>query len=219
LTLHFIKNPQYLRKCLKEIEEIIVKPYLRETEGAEPLCWKPTDIIKMLDFENMAELEYTGYCFNEALRMQPPVYSSSSVSMMETADICGTTLRKGDAISIDMYRLGMNPKEWREPERFLPERFNPKSEYYLTPEGKKRNPASFSPFLGGQRICLGKTFVEMVSKITMPAFFCNFEIALANGQDPDTFKMPANNLLCTREPDVHVSITRRPASVPIAVSI
>jgi hypothetical protein len=29
--------------------------------------------------------------------------------------------------------------EWIEPEKFIPERFNPNSPYYLTPSGKKRD--------------------------------------------------------------------------------
>jgi cytochrome P450 len=58
---------------------------------------------------------------------------------------------------------------------FIPERFDPESKYYLTPDGKKRNPFSFSPFLGGVRICLGKTFVEEVSKVTLPNLLQKFD--------------------------------------------
>jgi cytochrome P450 len=42
----------------------------------------------------------------------------------------------------------------------LPERFNPDSPLYTTPEGKKRNPFSFAAFSGGSRVCFGKTFAE-----------------------------------------------------------
>ena len=47
---------------------------------------------------------------------------------------------------------------------FIPERWNPSSEYYLTPTGKKRHPMSFGPFGGGKRICLGKTLAENIGK-------------------------------------------------------
>lgn len=53
-----------------------------------------------------------------------------------------------------------NPKEWKEPEKFIPERFDNSDPMSLTPEGKKRNMSSFVPFFGGKRICLGKTFAE-----------------------------------------------------------
>ena len=81
--------------------------------------------------------------------MQPPVYYSSSIAMSETVPTGPLTMRKGDFISISMYDLCNNPSEWIKPEKFIPERFNSDSPYFLTPEGKKRNPFSFSPFLGG----------------------------------------------------------------------
>jgi len=57
----------------------------------------------------------------------------------------------------------------------LPERFDPSSKLYLTPSGNKRHPMSFSPFLGGKRICLGKTFAELVSKLIGPTLLLEFD--------------------------------------------
>ena len=37
---------------------------------------------------------------------------------------------------------------------FIPERFDPSSPHYLTPEGKARHPFAFCPFSGGHRICV-----------------------------------------------------------------
>ena len=73
-----------------------------------------------------------------------------------------------------MFHLCNNPAEWIEPRKFIPERFNSDSKYYLTPSGNKRNAYSFSPFLGGQRICIGKTFVEAVSKFLVPTMLHSF---------------------------------------------
>jgi len=80
---------------------------------------------------------------------------------MVTQDLTagGLALRAGDMINIDIHRLGNNPNEWREPGTFIPDRFDSDSKYFLTPGGKHRNSASFTPFLGGQRSCIGKTFV------------------------------------------------------------
>ena len=86
-----------------------------------------------------------------------------------------------------MKHLCNNPNEWIEPEKFIPERFNPGHSHYLTPSGAKRNPYSFSPFLGGQRICLGKTFVEAVSKITLTTWLTEFDISFPEGVNPEKF--------------------------------
>jgi cytochrome P450 len=154
-------------------------------------------------------MTFYSYCFNESLRMQPPVYFSSTVCMMEDVTVNGFTIQKGDGFSIDMYRLGNNPAEWKEPKTFLPERFDPQSDYFLTPAGERRNPYSFSPFLGGQRSCIGKTLVESISKLTLPTLWTNFDIKFEDHIDTDSFKLPANNLLCTREPEVNVIITQK----------
>jgi cytochrome P450 len=92
-----------------------------------------------------------------------------------------------------MAHLCRDPDQWVNPDRFIPERFDSKSEYYLTPAGSKRNPFAFSPFLGGMRICLGKTFIESVSKVTLPVLLTKFEFEM---KDADTFPMPHNNMLC-----------------------
>lgn len=122
--------------------------------------WEPAKILDMFNCENLSDLSFYSNCFNESLRMQPPVYYSSSVCMKKDLEAGGVKIRAGDAILINMHLLGRNPKEWQEPEMFLPERFDSESKYFATPDGKRRNPYSFSPFLGGQRICLGKSFVE-----------------------------------------------------------
>lgn len=67
---------------------------------------------------------------------------------------------------------------WIEPEKFIPERFDPNSKYYLTPEGKKRNPLAFNPFTGGKRICLGKTFAEVVSKFIVTPLLWKYDFEI-----------------------------------------
>ena len=65
---------------------------------------------------------------------------------------------------INMQSMQNDRNEWFSPEKFMPERFDTNSPYYKRPDGNKRNPFSFNPFLGGKRICLGKTFAEIVAK-------------------------------------------------------
>jgi len=79
---------------------------------------------------------------------------------MQDVEAGGLNIRRGDMMMICMAALCKNPEEWQQPNQFIPERFDNSNPISLTPSGKKRNPYSFSPFLGGSRICLGKTFVE-----------------------------------------------------------
>ena len=141
--------------------------------------------------------------------MQPPVYLSSSCCMSENVQCGPLKLGKGHPFSISMYHLHNNPDEWIEPEKFIPERFDPSSPYYFTPAGTKRNPFSFSPFLGGSRICIGKTFIEAVSKLTTPVLLLNFDFEFPEGVASDTFEYPYNNLAAQSSPDIKARITER----------
>ena len=55
----------------------------------------------------------------------------------------------------------------------------------MTPGQKKRHPYSFTPFMGGKRICIGKTFAEMVGRFVVPAILGKYEFEFV---DPDMMK-------------------------------
>ena len=141
--------------------------------------------------------------------MQPPVYYSSSVRMSETVQCEKLRIRKGDVITIMIDSLCNDPKEWIEPDRFIPERFDPTSRYFLTPQGDRRNPYSFSPFLGGSRICIGKTFIEVVSKLTVPTLLSHFEFEFQEGVDRETVPFMHNNMVARWMPEFKARITSR----------
>jgi hypothetical protein len=65
---------------------------------------------------------------------------------------------------------------------------------------------SFSPFLGGKGVCLGKTFAETISKITGPNLIWNFDFSFVDEKHM-TFK-PWNNLGAMTEPEIFVKITK-----------
>ena len=106
-------------------------------------------------------------CINETLRIKPSARITFTHKVTETIRVNGFNIRDDHPMLISIYSLHHNPLEWRDPEKFIPERFDPTSEFYLRPDGKKRNPFSFGPFLGGRRICIGKTFAENIAKCVL----------------------------------------------------
>jgi len=42
------------------------------------------DVLKLINYDNNSDLQFYGMCFNESLRIQPPVYESSTIMMSET---------------------------------------------------------------------------------------------------------------------------------------
>jgi cytochrome P450 len=84
-------------------------------------------------------------------------------------------IRSDHSFLINIHALQHNPSEWKEPYSFIPERFDPSSEYFKTPGGMKRHPMSYGPFLGGKRICIGKTFAENIGKAILLMLLLKFD--------------------------------------------
>ena len=59
------------------------------------------------------------------------------------------------------------------------------SPLYLKADGKKRHAFAFSPFLGGSRVCLGKTFAEITLKFTIPLYYHFFDFEFVNKEHMD----------------------------------
>ena len=150
---------------------MIVKPYLKENPD-----FKGLNVIEHgLNYENIWDLKFFTSCFLESLRLEPPVTVSSACMVSEDQTLGGINIKTGDGFLIDMKAIHWNPEEWIEPSKYIPDRFDPESSYYLTPSGQKRHPMSFAPFLGGKRVCVGKTFAEAISKISGPNLIYNFD--------------------------------------------
>eukprot|EP00350_Pseudokeronopsis_sp_OXSARD2_P013155 CAMPEP_0170567622 /NCGR_PEP_ID=MMETSP0211-20121228/80596_1 /TAXON_ID=311385 /ORGANISM="Pseudokeronopsis sp., Strain OXSARD2" /LENGTH=189 /DNA_ID=CAMNT_0010889127 /DNA_START=560 /DNA_END=1125 /DNA_ORIENTATION=+ len=156
-----IKNPDIYQKITEELNR-----FCKDNDG------KP--LHEALNLNTLADLNYVSWCVSEGLRIEPPIPVSSTQQVTETIRVGDYTLRDGDVLAVDMNRLHYNKEEWIEPSAYIPERFDPKSRYYLTPSGQKRHPMSYGPFLGGKRICVGKTFAELIAKFVVASFVHKF---------------------------------------------
>lgn len=90
------------------------------------------------------------------------------------------SMKANQIFLFNMVGLHLNGKQWQRPFDFLPDRFDPSHELSRTPDGKKRNPYSWLPFLGGRRICLGKPFAEIISMTVVTMMTQRFEMSFAN---------------------------------------
>jgi len=89
-------------------------------------------------------------------------------------------IKKDDIFVIPITTIQNDPENWQQPENYLPERFNLDSPLFKRPDGKPRHPFSMLPFSGGQRICLGKTFAEMMVRFTISLILYHVELELSD---------------------------------------
>ena len=73
-----MKNPEYGDQIITELEEKIVKPYHEEHYDETGEVWKTSRLLDMLTYENVPNLEFITRCYNESMRLQPPVYFTST---------------------------------------------------------------------------------------------------------------------------------------------
>ena len=106
------------------------------------------------------------WVIQEALRIQPPADYTSDLCFSQSVKVGNLNIRKGDEFQIYMSGLHMNEDEWRRPYEFIPRRFDLSCPLSTKPDGTRRTPAAYAPYVGGKRICLGKTLAEAQLKIT-----------------------------------------------------
>ncbi|CDW84567.1 cytochrome p450 [Stylonychia lemnae] len=142
----------------------------------DQLCLTPDNWIDKLGYDQLQDSwKYLYLLIQESMRIEPPVRASSLLQVNQQTNIAGYEIKPDIPISVHFLLLHTNQDEWQEPDKFIPERFDPESPYFLNRSGKKRKPQSFSPFLGGRRICLGKTFAENIAKIIVPLIVSEIE--------------------------------------------
>ena len=166
-ALYFLhKNPDKLAILLKELEDAGLKRFEKHND--------------LYTLEKMQELNYLNYVVKEALRLDGPAFDSLNHCTYEDVRICGVPIPKGTILRLDMQVTHLDPKEWQKPNEFIPERFDPESEYFLRPNsgGKSRSPYSFIPFTYGSRGCPGRSFAMLEIRVVLAYLLTHVDFSI-----------------------------------------
>lgn len=87
---------------------------------------------------------------------------------IEDIELAGTFIAKGTHITVDVASLHMSPKNWKNPEQFIPERFEEGGEY------ESNLGTTWTPFSSGSRQCLGINFSLTEQRVVL-AMICKFD--------------------------------------------
>lgn len=148
-----------------------------------------SDFANLLTTEEVDKFEYVRRCWYETMRIQPPTSNTTPNVFSQTVRIEGIDFTPSTNFIINFDTIHNDPKEWVQPQKYDPDRFDPTSKMFLRPDGSPRNPYSFCPFFGGKRICLGKTLAESMTVYTIPLIMYHLEFEYVN---PDHFKVKPN---------------------------
>ena len=152
-----------------------------------------------VEFEDLVKLKYLGQVLEEGLRRHP-VAPAPSRFLSANITVGGYHIPKLTGTNSQQLFFSMNPKIWKDPEVFDPERFS-----------KIENMQNFAtthfPFSIGPRNCLGQTFAKFESKVILAKLLRKFQFRLLPGQ---TSRM-VERLTMTPRHGVICDVTRREA--------
>jgi cytochrome P450 len=130
-TLYLLAaHPDAYRKLLAEVDSVLA--------GRAP------------EAKDAERLPFTSAVVKESLRLYPPVWTMARLSEEETR-VAGFELDPGDQIIFSQWVVQRDPRWFRDPEAFVPER-------WLTDECRDIPRFSYFPFGGGPRVCIGQHF-------------------------------------------------------------
>ena len=111
--------------------------------------------------DDLSGLPYVRAVVQEAMRLYPPAHAFSRRAV-EADRVGALEIPAGTNVIVSPYVLHRHRTLWREPDRFLPERFLPGSD-------EANRPFTWLPFSTGPRVCIGMQFalVESVTAVAL----------------------------------------------------
>jgi len=171
-----------------EAQERIVEEYRRVLKDR-----------KELDLEDLKELSFTQAVIKETLRLMP-IATGVPKEAVEDTELGGYFVPKGMIMFIDMVNLHRNPKYWKDPSTFNPDRF-------LTDEVTAN---SYLPFSLGSRSCIGAKFAETQMITSLPLLLNHFKLSQPEGcSEPNLQKVKQTIVLFEPLVPIKIRITPR----------
>jgi cytochrome P450 len=133
----------------------------RHPEAYQRLRREATTVLggRAATAEDLPRLGYALQAFKETLRLYPPAYLTSRLSVTDV-EIGGYRVAAGVDVVANICSMQRRPEYFPDPDAFIPDRFEPSAEKSL-PRG------AYLPFGGGARVCIGNNFALMEGQIVL----------------------------------------------------
>ncbi|KAG6419559.1 hypothetical protein SASPL_121781 [Salvia splendens] len=178
-----LRHPQVMAKAQAEVRQALKG---NSTEQ--------NDIVR--------NLKYLKLVIKEALRLHPPIpmlYRASKEEHMMN----GYTIPAGEKVTINIWAMHRDPRYWKDPEMFKPERFENQSLDFVGGDHYH-----FLPFGAGKRMCPGITYGLANVEFTLSQLLYNFDWVLPTGVRAEDLDMTENNgLTAARKHNLSVVVT------------
>ncbi|KAK9697392.1 hypothetical protein RND81_08G035400 [Saponaria officinalis] len=175
-----LKNEGAMKKATDEVRQIL--------QGKESF-----------DGTSLVELKYLKNVIKETLRLHPPIPLLVPRLAMDRCQINGHAIVPNTRVFINAWAIGRDPKYWKDPEKFNPERFEGSSVNY------KGNHFELIPFGSGRRICPGMGLSVATIELALAKLLYHFDWKLPHGATAIELDMDETfGIVAKRKNDLHV---------------
>ncbi|KAG1179932.1 hypothetical protein G6F36_010479 [Rhizopus arrhizus] len=153
---HLAKNKRAQQKLREEIINIL---------GDDDI-----DIVPSL--EELKQMKYMNMVIKENLRINTPLDLLLPRKTAEDTFLADTFIPKDTIIVIDVGALHRDPRSWKDPDEFVPERFEDDGEQ------NSHEGLTWIPFGNGTRQCIGMNFSLMEQRLILTMLLRKYEVDL-----------------------------------------
>ena len=126
--------------------------------------------------EDLPQFEVTRAVLDETLRLYPAGWLITRQALADDV-VGGFQLPRGTEVYISPYIIQRHPDYWKEPDRFLPDRFT-------GPDATANRTSAFLPFSLGPRKCIGEAMARMEMQIHLMLLAKNLRFSDPGGTPP-----------------------------------
>ena len=161
-----IRNPDKMKRLQAELDELISRN-------------------RMVEESDIERLPYLRAVVKEVFRLHPavPMFSRSAVNSCE---IAGFVIPKDSQILVNVCGMGRDPQIWKEPLKFMPERFIDNEMISMDYNGQH---FELIPFGAGRRMCVGLPLASRMIHLVLASLLHSFDWAPPKGMSAHQMDM------------------------------
>ncbi|XP_068644096.1 premnaspirodiene oxygenase-like [Aristolochia californica] len=153
---HLMKNPRVMQKAQQEVRSIL----------------RGKDTITE---DDITQMNYLKLVIRETLRLCPPLPFLVPRESIDDCQICGYEIPKKSRVLVNIWAIGRDPKYWKNPNDFEPERFLGSSMDF------RGQNFELIPFGAGRRGCPGMLFGLVTIERALASLLYHFDWKLPDG--------------------------------------
>ncbi|XP_042495785.1 geraniol 8-hydroxylase-like isoform X1 [Macadamia integrifolia] len=170
-----IKNPKVMKKAQEELKQVV-------------------GMNKVIEEYHLPDLPYLRAVVKEAIRLHTSIPLLIPRCPSQSCIVGGYMIPKGSMIFVNAWAIHRDPKYWKNPLEFSPERFLETSEEF----DYSGNDFRFIPLGSGRRVCVGVPLAERMLPHILGSLLHSFEWKMPDGTKLDMSEMFGLELRLTK---------------------